>query len=298
LSLVVRVSTVLTGMRKGRNDRVFTKHGTRQDKYLSISNKDMLVRGCGSMDVWKFYDIRHRWHLLCNPMGREKFERLCALLKLERGSHVLDIACGKGEFLIRLAELYDTSGVGVDISPYCIRDCLEKHRKRVPDSDIRFIEMDGADYKPEANELFDLAMCIGASWVYGGYRGTIQALKKMTRPDGLIMVGEPFWLKEPSEEYLKAEGTRREDFGTHYDNVKIGEEEGLTCIYTLASNYGDWDHYETLQWWAVDDYRRANPDDPDNSELTNRSEKEVYIRWGRETLSWAIYLFRHGHSFL
>ena len=75
----------------------------------------------------------------------------------------MDIACGKGEFLVRLAELYEISGVGVDISPYCIRDCLKKHRKRAPNSDIRFIEMDGANYRPELGEAFDLTMCIGAS---------------------------------------------------------------------------------------------------------------------------------------
>jgi len=246
------------------------------------------------LDIWKYHDIRHKRHLLCNPISEEKFERLCRILRLKRGAHVLDMACGKGEFLVRLAELYDISGVGVDISPYCIRDCLEKYRNRAPNSNIKFIEMDGAKYKPEPCELFDLAMCIGATWIYGGYRGTIQALKKMTKPGGLIAVGEPFWLKEPSEEYLKADGTRREDFGTHYDNVKVGEEEGLTCIYTLVSNHDDWDHYETLHCLAADEYVRANPDDPDVPELLERirREKEIYLQWGRETMSWAVYVFR------
>ena len=246
------------------------------------------------MDIWKFHDIRHKRHFLCNPMGKEKFERLCRLLKLKRGAHVLDIGCGKGEFLIRLAELYCISGVGVDISPYCIKDCLEKHEKRVPNSNIKFLEMDGAKYKPESSELFDLTMCIGASWIYGGYRGTIQALKRMAKPDGLMAVGEPYWLKEPEEEYLKADKMKREAFGTHYENVKNGEEEGLTCIYTLVSNYDDWDHYEMFQIWAVDDYVRANPDDPDNPELLESFRtKEIYLRWGRETLGWAIYVFRN-----
>jgi len=246
------------------------------------------------VDKWKYYDIRHKKHLLCNPMNKEKFERLCSLLRLKRGARVLDIACGKGEFLIRLAELYDVSGVGIDISPYCIRDCLEKHRKRVPNSDVRFIEMDGANYKPESPEAFDLAMCIGASWVYGGHRGTIQALKEMTKPGGLVIVGEPFWLKEPSEEYLKADQMKREEFGSHHDNVRVGEEEGLTCIYTLVSNHDDWDHYETFGWWAVDEYVRADPDDADIPELLQRKgrEKETYLRWGRETLGWALYVFR------
>jgi len=247
------------------------------------------------MDKWKYYDICHKRHLLCNPISKEKFERLCRLLRLNRGARVLDIACGKGEFLIRLAELYDISGVGVDVSRYCIRDCLEKSRNRVPNSDIRFIEMDGAKYKPESSQLFDLAMCIGASWVYGGYLGTIQALKKMTKPGGLIIVGEPFWLKEPSEDYLKADEMRREEFGAHHDNVKVGEEEGLDCIYTLASSHDDWDHYETLQWWAVDDYIGANPDDQNIPYLVERKRraKEIYLRWGRETLGWSIYVFRN-----
>ena len=123
------------------------------------------------MDPWKYFDITHKRHQLCNPLNTEKFERLCQLLRLKRGERVLDIACGKGEFLIRLAELYDVAGVGIDISPYCIRDSEEKRRRRVPNSDIEFVKMDGADYKPKVPSPFDLALCIGASWVYGGHRG-------------------------------------------------------------------------------------------------------------------------------
>ena len=245
------------------------------------------------MDMWKYYYICLKRHFLCNPFNKEKFEKFCSLLRLKRGARVLDIGCGKGEFLIRLAELYDISGVGVDLSPYFAKDFLEKYQKRIPRSDIKILEMDGADYKPESPESFDLTMCIGASWIYGGYRGTIQALKKMTKSGGLIVVGQPFWLKEPSEEYLEAEELTREEIGFHQDNVKVGEEEGLTCLYTVVSNHDDWDHYETLQWWAVDDYVMTNPDDEDIPELLEgkRREKENYLSWGRETLGWAIYLF-------
>ena len=109
------------------------------------------------------------------------------------------------------------------------------------------------------------------------------------------MVGEAFWMKEPSEEYLKIAGTSREEFGTHESNVKVGEEEGLVCIYTLVSNRDDWDHYESLKWWNVDDYVRANPDDKDIQELLERTEREksIYLRWERDTLGWAIYVLRN-----
>jgi len=56
------------------------------------------------MDTWKFYDITHREHVVCNPTCGEKLTRLVALLCLPSGAQVVDIACGKGEFLIRLAE--------------------------------------------------------------------------------------------------------------------------------------------------------------------------------------------------
>jgi SAM-dependent methyltransferase len=249
------------------------------------------------MDPWKYYDITHKRHHLCNPLNTEKFERLCQLLRLKRGERVLDVACGKGEFLIRLAELYGITGVGVDISPYCIRDCMEKHRRRVPNSDIEFVEMDGANYRPEVPSSFDVTLCIGASWVYNGYRGTIQALKGMVKNGGLIVVGEPFWLLEPSKEYLEVEGIKRDDFGTHRNNIRVGESEGLSCLYTLVSDHDDWDHYETLQWWAVDEYVRAHPDDPDIRELVKRKrrEKQIYLQGGRETMGWAIYVFRKNH---
>ena len=58
------------------------------------------------MDMWKFFDITHREHILCNPMSIEKLEQLITLLRLKPDARVLDIATGKGEFLIRLAERY------------------------------------------------------------------------------------------------------------------------------------------------------------------------------------------------
>jgi len=246
------------------------------------------------MNIWKYFDITHKKHIVCNPMNKDKFEGLFSLLDIKPNSKVLDIACGKGEPLIRLAELYNISGIGVDISPYHIKDCENKKNERIPNSDIKLIEMDGAKYKPENNELFDLTMCIGACFVYGGLIGTINALKKMTKPGGMIIVGEPYWLKEPDDEYLKMIGMKKDEFNSHYKNIDTGEKEGLICIYTLVSNHDDWDHYRTLQWWSVHDYVTANPNDPDNSELLNqiKKEKKEYLLYGRDTLGWAIYVFK------
>jgi len=244
------------------------------------------------MDTWKFYDVTHRYHEVCNPTSGAKLDELVGLLRLNPGSAVLDIACGKGELLTRLAERYEISGIGVDISPYCVTDAEQKVRERVPGAQIQILNMDGADYSPE--QLFDLAMCIGASWVYKGHRGTLSALKTMTKPDALILVGEPFWLKEPDDAYLIGENLTRDMFGTHYENVLIGEDEGLFPLYTMVSNQDDWDRYETLQWYAAEKYASDNPDDPDVSEILTRVARgrTNYLHWGRDTVGWAMYLFR------
>ena len=246
------------------------------------------------MDIWKYYDITHKKHSDLNPMSKDKLDKLFLLLDLMPNSRVLDIGCGKGESLIRLVDLFNISGVGVDLSPYHSKDCKENINKRVPSSDIKILEMDGVKYKPDVNEIYNLSMCLGASWIYNGFKGTVKALKRMTKPEGLIIVGEPYWLKEPDGEYLQMSGIKRKEFNSHYKNIDVGEKEELYCVYTLVSNHDDWDHYETLQWLAAIDYVTDNPDDQDNPELLKRVKKAKmeYLLYGRDTLGWAIYVFK------
>ncbi|MBS1253957.1 MAG: putative protein YjhP [Anaerolineales bacterium] len=246
------------------------------------------------MDIWKFFDITHKEHVVCNPMSVEKIDELIGLLRLQPGAHVIEIACGKGEFLVRLAEHYGVAGIGVDISPYCIHDAKQKARERVPDAQLEFIEMDGAEFQPDEAESCDLAVCLGASWIFDGYRGTLEALMEMTVPGGLVIVGEPFWMREPDQAYLAAVDWQPDTYSTHHGNAEIGEGLGLTLLYSIVSGHDDWDRYEGLQWYASHEYARTHPDDPDVPELLADVErsKEIYLKWARDTLGWAIYVFR------
>lgn len=246
------------------------------------------------MDQWKYFDITHREHVLCDPMSVEKFEELIALLRLEPGAKVLEIATGKGEFIIRLAEQYGIEGIGVDISPYHIADAEKKCKERVPDARLTFRVMDGAEYKPDQPECFDLVACIGASWIYGGHKETLKALKEIAAPRSWIVVGEPYWRQEPPAEYLAAIGMDRGSFGTHYENAKAGQELGLELVYTLVSNPDDWDRYEGLQWYAATEWATEHPDDPDAEEVLKRvrENRANYLRWGRDTIGWSIYVFK------
>jgi hypothetical protein len=64
-------------------------------------------------------------------------------------------------------------------------------------------------------------------------------------------------------------------------------------LYLQPSSREDWDRYEFLQLRAAERHAAAHPDDPDVPELLERARRErvEYLRWGRDTLGWAIHLF-------
>jgi hypothetical protein len=116
----------------------------------------------------------------------------------------------------------------------------------------------------------------------------------MVQPGGLVLVGEPFWRRAPDPDYLKRTGQDAGMWGTHAGNVQTGVDLGLSLLYTVVSNEDDWDRYEGLQWQAAERYAADHPDDPDVVPLlqTARGNRDAYLRWGRDCLGWAMYLFQ------
>ena len=245
------------------------------------------------MNIWKFYAVTHRDHLVCNPTSEAKTDEFVRLLPLKPGARVLDIASGKGEQLLRIIKRHDATGVGIDISPYEVKNANRRADDRQLSDRVEFIEGDGAKYDAEPNS-FDLTMCLGASWVWGGHLGTIEALKKSGKPGGLIVLGEPFKFKDPDPGYIDAEPDFAKSMVTHAENVEIAQDAGLTLLYAIVSDHNDWDRYEGLRIRAAELYADENPEDPDAAEILEkqRQSNDLYLKYGRDTVSWAIYMFR------
>ena len=246
------------------------------------------------MDMWKYFGITHTDHTVMNPMSLAKTEELIDRLCLPDGGRVLDVACGKAEFLCLVAERYEVRGTGLDLSPITIEEARRNVAARGLNGRIELLHVDGGTYEPDRGAMLDLASCIGASWIYKGHKGALEALSRMVQPGGLVLVGEPFWRKEPNPDYLKQTGQDASMFGTHRSNVQAGEELGLLLQYSVVSNEDDWDRYEGLQWQAAERYAVAHPDDPDMEQLLQktRTSQDAYLRWGRDCLGWAMYLFQ------
>ena len=116
----------------------------------------------------------------------------------------------------------------------------------------------------------------------------------MTKPGGIIIVGEPFFIKPPSEWYTKQTEMTESSYGSHHGNVAIGENLGLRFMYSIVSSLDDWDKYEMLQSLGVDHHLQHNPNDPDNEEIVKKvaESTEAYMKEGREIFGSALYVFR------
>ena len=244
------------------------------------------------MDLWKYFAIGHEPHLFCNPLSEAKGDELIALLALSDESRVLDIACGKAEFLVRTVKRWNCKAVGVDISPYFVADARAKVEAAGLEAAIEIVEANGSEYSGKPSS-FDAAVCLGASWIWGGLEGTLRALSSWAKPSGLVVVGEPFWRSAPSRDHLEAAELTESSFSTHFGNAQTGLRLGLGLLHTIVSSEDDWDRYESYQWYAAERYSRRNPGDPDSLELIAnvRKARDRYLQWGRKEIGWAVYLF-------
>ena len=156
------------------------------------------------MDMWKFYDITHREHVICNPTSEEKLGHLVEQLRLPAGARVIDIACGKGEFLIRLAEAYGVNCLGIDLSPFFIADARKRLEVRAPKAEVAFREMDGAEFEPDGTSQLHRGVL---SWRQLDLRGACRDPGCSDTHGRAQAAGwsraSRIWLQEPCEEYLQ-----------------------------------------------------------------------------------------------
>ena len=232
-----------------------------------------------------WYAVVEAQHEVQNPTSPEKIRLLGERLGLGPSSRVLDIASGKGWPASILTDTFGCRITCVEQS----REFASVARERASER-IEVIEADANTYSFEPG-TYDAALCLGATFVYGGLRKTIRALVPAVRPDGFVAVGEPYW-RAPVPEEVASEV--RWDSVSLPDTVARAESEGVHVVSLIDSSYDDWDRYETLHWLALEEWLAANPEDAQAEEFRERgrAHREEYLRWQRDVLGWAIFVCR------
>src|SRR5210317_2514924 len=104
------------------------------------------------MDMWKFFGIAHTDHTVMDPMSLAKTKELIDLLRLPDGGRIVDVACGKAEFLCLVAERYEVTGTGIDLSPVTFKEARKNVAARELTDRIELLNMDGGEYELDRNK--------------------------------------------------------------------------------------------------------------------------------------------------
>lgn len=243
------------------------------------------------MDQTRFSTIAHAEHRFLGPLSPHKAAELMDVLELAPGDRVLDVGCGKAEFLLRLVERFHVSAVGVEPNPAYVEDARRAAAARIPGRSFEVHAVAAADYRAAG---FRLAIAMGSSHAYGGYRPTLRALARAVGRGGQVLVGEGYWRRAPEPGYLTALGAAPDELSDHAANVAAGMAEGLTPLYSRISSEDEWDHYEGLYACAMERHLAAHPEDADHWAMREKIGRwrDAYLRWGRDTLGFGYYLFR------
>lgn len=241
----------------------------------------------------RHHEIAEAAHRILNPLVEGQLRLLGEVARVGPGTRVLDLACGKGELLCRWAEWFGTRGTGVDLSPVFAAAARERATELGLAGRVTIVEGDAAAYQPES-AAFDIASCIGATWIGHGLAGTVDLLRPAIRPGGRILVGEPYWIESPPAEAVAAHGFGPDDYASLEGTLDRLGAAGLELLDMVLANPDSWDRYEASQWNTVVDWLAANPGDPDHEAMREflDGNRRLYLRWGRRYLGWGVFVTR------
>lgn len=249
------------------------------------------MKHASSIDIPRIFTVTESAHRIHNPFTPEKFATLGAALRLEPDTRVLDLGSGSGEMLCTWARDYGICGTGIDMCQLFSAQAKRRAEQLGVAERVEFIHGDAAGYV--ADQKVGVAACVGATWIGGGVAGTIELLAKSLHPGGIILIGEPYWLRLPPTEDI-AKGCLAgsiSDFLLLPELLASFNDLGYDVVEMVLANQDGWDRYEAAKWLTMRRWLEANPDDDFAKEVRAKltSEPKRYVTYTREYLGWGVF---------
>jgi SAM-dependent methyltransferase len=237
------------------------------------------------------FEAMHHLHEICNPMDPVSLEEILDRLAPADGERMIDVACGHGEFLLRAAERSAIEGVGLDLSPWVLARASGRARDRTLRGTVDWWLGDGNALDLE--QQWDVVTCLGASWIWHGFSGTLRALAGRTHPGGRIAIGDlrtKTGLATEAVEAVIGAGTK---MTTEADQIGAIRQAGLHPIHCYVSPEEAWAGYHRLVIESADTYQ--GPDPAVNARAMARAWQEEFER-DRRILEWTVWIAKNpGH---
>ena len=183
-----------------------------------------------------WYGVVEAEHEFQNPVSLATILELGDQLDLNEKTNVIDVAAGRCGPAIALARGYGSRFVCVEQNPDFVTAARVRAHEAGVRKKVKIVHADATDYVRRNDRQYDAALCLGASFVFGGLTSTIDALFPIAR---FVAVGEPYTdLRE---------------------KVRIAESTGLRVVSLLTSSEDDWRRYESLRLRTLEKWLRDHP---------------------------------------
>jgi cyclopropane fatty-acyl-phospholipid synthase-like methyltransferase len=227
-----------------------------------------------------------------DPLDPAVVDEVLDFARLGPGDRAVDIGCGPGELLVRLAERTGCGGLGVDLATAQVEEARRRAAARAPQAGLEFVAGDAAAVEGE----FALSACVGSTHALGGLDEALGRMAELTLAGGHVLLGDGFWAREPTDAYLDAlGGASRDELSDFAGLVRAGERHGLTAVHVRVASEADWDRYE---WTLVANGERFLADHPDAPEADDlrawvgAARERILAPGGRGTMGFALVLMR------
>jgi SAM-dependent methyltransferase len=235
--------------------------------------------------------IAHSGRTILGPLDGSTLDALLDAAPLPPGARVLDVGCGKGDLLVRLAPR-SANGIGIDHNPAFIADARELAAEAGVADRLTFV-VGGAAAEPLPRDL-DLVACVGATQALGGPVRAPVAMAGLVRPGGFVVIGEAFWSANPTPEQLASFGVEPGEMLGLAGTIARMTNAELEFVASAESTPAEWDSYEDDYAGAIERWAADNPDDPDRTEFLARAAffRSSWTEWRRDAMGFTTVLLR------
>jgi cyclopropane fatty-acyl-phospholipid synthase-like methyltransferase len=225
-----------------------------------------------------------------NPLADADVAAAIGALNLPDGAVVVETGCGSAEMLARVLEAYPSArGVGVDLDADWLARARANLDARLPGRDVTLVHASAEEAGLEPGG-YDAVVNVASSHAHGGYPAALGALAALARPGGVVLLGEGFWLREPSEEFLEAlGGATRDELGTLDELHEHAGRAGLEPELVATASEDDWARYE--EGLAANAQRRG---DEESLAYARRILERRALPHGTTTLGFALLVLRRA----
>lgn len=249
-----------------------------------------ILPGTDVADVWDRFEVFEALHHsipICNPMSSAQLDEVIEATGAADGSRVYDAACGYGELLIRTAERSRITGTGVDLSPWMISTALDRAAARVAGADIRWVLGDAGHFVPEPAP--NIAVCVGAEWVWHDFPGTARALAGLLQPGGVAVIGAARLHHDADPEQVLR---RRGRVDTLDDMREMLTRNGLEPVHRVDPDDAGWDDYLQRTALAASDWAQRHPGERAQRWIEEQAEWHAAREHDREVIGWSVWIAR------